>query len=114
MMIPFKHVLPLPIPDPTDLLSSINLIHVRDQRSPKNSVVFLKQSSGKHKGLRRQIAKRSELPRVIVRRQAPALDLISHFGDHAGSRLRGITPDAGVRSAGGRTPAPYRPCNDYA
>lgn len=31
-MIPFKRVLPLPIPDPTDLLSSINLIHFQYDR----------------------------------------------------------------------------------
>ncbi len=64
-----------------DTLCQIHDADVRDQRSPKNSVVFLEQNSGKHiKGLRRQIAKRPELPRVVVRRQAPPLDLISHFG----------------------------------
>ena len=74
---------------------------VRDQRCPKNSIVFLEQNSGKHiKGLRRQIAKRPELTRVVMRRQASSLDLISHFcgirGVSIAHRVRRLLPTEGA------------------
>ena len=69
-------------------LCQLHNADVRDQRSPKNSMILLDQNGGKHiKSLRRQIAKRPELSRVVMRRQASSLDLISHVRGICGVRI---------------------------